>query len=80
MQIFDQKLKLTSNSRYLAFSEAPIQSPEYPLIFPVQEWPRHDDPSFIGIFYSRCKIGELNGNEAEEYAKRKPGVYFRYMP
>ena len=36
-----------------------------------------DDPSFIGIFYSRCKIGQLNGNEVEDYAKKKPGVYFR---
>ena len=25
----------------------------------------------------RCKIGELNGNEVDEYAKKKPGVYFR---
>jgi hypothetical protein len=31
----------------------------------------------MGIFYSRCKIGQLNGNEVEEYAKRRPGVYFR---
>ena len=31
----------------------------------------------LGIFYSRCKIGELNGNEVEEYAKKRPGVYFR---
>jgi hypothetical protein len=37
-----------------------------------------EDPSFIGPFYSRCKIGELNGNEVEEYAKKRPGVYFRY--
>jgi hypothetical protein len=44
----------------------------------LQEWPRVEDPSFIGPFYSRCKIGELNGNEVEEYAKKRPGVYFRY--
>ena len=30
-----------------------------------------------GSFFSRCKIGQLNGNEVEEYARRKPGVYFR---
>lgn len=35
------------------------------------------DPSFIGVFFSRCKIGQLNGNEEEEYARRRPGVYFR---
>ena len=45
--------------------------------FPTRDWPRIDDPSFIGIFYSRCKIGQLNGNEEEEYARRRPGVYFR---
>ena len=40
-------------SRYMAFSETPIQFPEYPLQFPIRDWPRVDDPSFIGIFYSR---------------------------
>ena len=54
-----------------------FQFPEYPLQFPTRDWPRIDDPSFIGIFYSRCKIGQLNGNEEEEYARRRPGVYFR---
>ena len=62
---------------HLGFSDTPIQFPEYPLEFPIRDWPRQADPSFIGIFYSRCKIGELNGNEEEEYAKKKPGVYFR---
>ncbi|TRY73653.1 hypothetical protein TCAL_08799 [Tigriopus californicus] len=62
---------------YLSFSESPIQFPEYPLQFPIRDWPRVDDPSFIGIFYSRCKVGQLNGNEMEEYAKKRPGVYFR---
>ncbi len=65
------------HSRHLAFSDVPVQYPEYPLEFPVKDWPRQDDPSFIGIFYSRCKIGQLNGNEVEEYAKKRPGVYFR---
>ena len=55
---------------YLGFSEAPIQFPEYPLMFPVPQWPRVDDPSFMGIFFSRCKIGQLSGNEEEEYAKK----------
>ena len=63
---------------YLTFSNAPQQFPEYPLRFPIQEWPRLEDPSFIAPFYSRCKIGELNGNEDDEHAKKKPGVYFRY--
>eukprot|EP00096_Caligus_rogercresseyi_P016873 TRINITY_DN996_c0_g2_i3.p1 TRINITY_DN996_c0_g2~~TRINITY_DN996_c0_g2_i3.p1 ORF type:complete len:1255 (-),score=221.80 TRINITY_DN996_c0_g2_i3:184-3948(-) len=62
---------------YISFSNIPHQFPEYPLSFPVQEWPRVSDPSFIGIFYSRCKVGQLNGNEEEEYARRRPGVYFR---
>ena len=63
--------------RYLSFSENPIQFPDYPLKFPIRNWPLVDDPSFIGIFYSRCKIGQLNGNEEEEYARMTPGVYFR---
>ena len=54
-------------------------------MFPIQDWPRNEDPSFIAPFYSRCKIGELNGNEGtdgyggvNENAAKKPGVYFRY--
>ena len=62
---------------HLSFSNTPIQFPEYPLTFPIQDWPRVEDPSFIGPFYSRCKIGELNGNENDVHAKKRPGVYFR---
>ena len=62
---------------HLSFSNTPIQFPEYPLTFPIQAWPTVEDPSFIGPFYSRCKIGELNGNENDEHAKKRPGVYFR---
>jgi len=62
---------------YLSFSNTPVQFPEYPLKFPIETWPREADPSFIGIFYSRCKIGELNGNEMDEHGKKRPGVYFR---
>ena len=61
----------------MAFSEVPIQFPDYPLEFPIKDYPRSSDPAFIGIFYSRCKIGQLSGNEELEYAKRRPGVYFR---
>ena len=71
-------LTLISNPfRHLAFSEVPIQFPDYPLEFPIKDYPRSSDPAFIGIFYSRCKIGQLSGNEELEYAKRRPGVYFR---
>ena len=31
-----------------------------------------------GPFYSRCKVGELDGNEWDEHAQKRPGVYFRY--
>ena len=61
--------------RHLSFSEVPIHYPEYPLQFPNRDYdpndPTKSDPSFIGIFYSRCKIGELSGNEEEEYAKKR---------
>ena len=33
--------------------------------------------SNIVFTFTRCKIGQLNGNEVEEYAKLRPGVYFR---
>ena len=69
--------------RHLSFSEVPIHYPEYPLQFPIRDYnpndPTKSDPSFIGIFYSRCKIGELSGNEEDEYAKKRPGVYFRLV-
>ena len=51
------------------------------MLTPAQDWPRVEDPSIIAPFYSRCKIGELNGNEGDdgldEHANKKPGVYFR---
>ncbi|CAG7823396.1 unnamed protein product [Allacma fusca] len=59
---------------FLAFSDGPTLSPEYPLEFPITDYPKHSDPSFIGPFYSKCKIGELNGDEVD---KRGSGVYFR---
>ena len=33
---------------HLSFSNTPVQFPEYPLKFPIENWPRDDDPSFIG--------------------------------
>ncbi|XP_021954689.1 protein mesh isoform X2 [Folsomia candida] len=59
---------------YLAFSDGPTLSPTYPLEFPIVEYPKQADPSFIGPFYSKCKIGELAGDELDN---RKSGVYFR---
>ncbi len=59
---------------YLAFSDGPQLSPTYPLEFPIVEYPKSPDPSFIGPFYSKCKIGELAGDELDS---RKSGVYFR---
>jgi len=62
---------------HISFSNTPVQFPEYPLQFPIRSWPKDDDPSFIGPFYSRCKVGELDGNEWDEHAQKRPGVYFR---
>ena len=45
-----------------------------PLRFPVQTWPNDKDPSFIGPFYSRCRIGRYKESDVD---KRRPGVYFR---
>lgn len=58
---------------YLEFSDPPDQY-SYPLKFPNKDWPKKNDPSFIGIFYSKCRIGKLKPGDVDE---RRPGVYFR---
>ncbi|CAH1121477.1 unnamed protein product [Ceutorhynchus assimilis] len=58
---------------YLEFSDPPPNY-NYPLTFPVRDWPKKNDPSFIGIFFSKCRIGNLRDEDED---KRLPGVYFR---
>ncbi|XP_073993823.1 sushi domain containing 2 mesh isoform X2 [Rhodnius prolixus] len=58
---------------YLEFSDPPEQM-TYPMSFPMQDWPQKNDPAFIGIFYSKCRIGSIRSNEKDQ---RQPGVYFR---
>ncbi|XP_044731193.1 protein mesh isoform X2 [Chrysoperla carnea] len=58
---------------YLEFSDPP-ENYKYPLVFPVKDWPKKNDPSFIGIFFSKCRIGALN---PEDIDRRRPGVYYR---
>ncbi|KAF7263100.1 hypothetical protein GWI33_003617 [Rhynchophorus ferrugineus] len=58
---------------YIEFSDPPPNY-EYPLVFPVKEWPKKNDPSFIGIFFSKCRIGNLRDGDIDP---RKPGVYYR---
>ncbi|KAG5897040.1 hypothetical protein JTB14_021760 [Gonioctena quinquepunctata] len=58
---------------YLEFSDPPPNY-DYPLVFPVKDWPKRNDPSFIGIFFSKCRIGNLRD---EDIDRRDPGVYFR---
>ncbi|XP_066592875.1 protein mesh isoform X2 [Prorops nasuta] len=58
---------------YLEFSDPPDHY-DYPLVFPVKDWPKKNDPSFIGIFFSKCRIGELTETEINQ---KRPGVYFR---
>jgi len=62
---------------HLGFSDAPVAFRSYPLQFPIPQWPSQPDPSFIGIFYSKCSIGQLRPEE--EGKQQKPGVYFRLM-
>ncbi|XP_033329743.2 protein mesh [Megalopta genalis] len=62
-----------SMNGYLEFSDPPEHC-TYPLKFPVPGWPKRNDPSFIGIFYSKCRIGEVRSNDID---KRMPGIYFR---
>lgn len=61
---------------YLEFSDPPEHFKGYPLTFPVKEWPKKNDPSFIGPFYSKMRIGS---KRVEDVDQRKPGVYFRLI-
>lgn len=58
---------------YLEFSDPPPTYPSYPLVFPNKDWPKANDPSFIGIFFSKCRPGTLKEGDDQ----REPGVYFR---
>lgn len=58
---------------YLEFSDPPEHF-TYPLTFPIKDWPKRNDPSFIGIFYSKCRIGRIYQTDFDQ---RSPGVYFR---
>ncbi|XP_076646307.1 sushi domain containing 2 mesh isoform X1 [Halictus rubicundus] len=62
-----------SMNGYLEFSDPPVHY-TYPLVFPVKDWPKANDPSFIGIFFSKCRIGEIRKDDIDQ---RLPGVYFR---
>ncbi|XP_011160726.2 protein mesh isoform X2 [Solenopsis invicta] len=64
--------RLTVNG-YLEFSDPP-EHLTYPLVFPIKDWPKKNDPAFIGIFFSKCRIGMIREDDID---KRKPGVYFR---
>lgn len=58
---------------FLEFSDPPIHY-TYPLVFPVKDWPKKNDPSFIGMFFSKCRIGDVRPTDIDQ---RRPGVYFR---
>lgn len=60
---------------YLEFSDPP-EHYTYPLVFPVRDWPRRNDPAFIGIFFSKCRIGRFYDTDVDQ---RAAGVYFRLV-
>ncbi|CAH0591404.1 unnamed protein product [Chrysodeixis includens] len=62
-----------SMNGYIYFSDPPDHY-TYPLSFPVKDWPDVNDPSFIGIFFSKCRIGSQRQEDPDQ---RRPGVYFR---
>uniref|UniRef100_A0A1Q3FJ17 Putative mucin/alpha-tectorin n=2 Tax=Culex tarsalis TaxID=7177 RepID=A0A1Q3FJ17_CULTA len=62
-----------SMNGFLEFSDPP-EHYTYPLNFPIKDWPRRNDPSFIGIFFSKCRIGRIYDTDIDQ---RSPGVYFR---
>ncbi|XP_063705418.1 protein mesh-like [Culicoides brevitarsis] len=61
-----------SMNGFLEFSDPPPHY-TYPLVFPIKEWPAKNDPAFIGIFHSKCRIGDVSLRDKD---KRMPGVYF----
>lgn len=62
-----------SMNGFLEFSDPPPHY-TYPLVFPTKGWPKKNDPAFIGIFHSKCRIGEVNLRDKDQ---RTPGVYYR---
>ncbi|XP_047027445.1 protein mesh isoform X3 [Helicoverpa zea] len=62
-----------SMNGYIYFSDPPDHY-TYPLSFPVRDWPDVNDPSFIGIFFSKCRIGSQRPEDPDQ---RRPGIYFR---
>ncbi|KAJ8667861.1 hypothetical protein QAD02_009524 [Eretmocerus hayati] len=62
-----------SMNGFLEFSDPP-EHYTYPLVFPVKDWPKSNDPAFIGIFFSKCRIGQLKPTDINQ---KKPGVYYR---
>ena len=63
-----------SMNGFLEFSDPPVHY-TYPVVFPTKDWPEKNDPAFIGIFFSKCRIGKLRPTDVDQ---RRPGVYFRY--
>lgn len=62
-----------SMNGYLEFSDPP-EHYTYPLVFPIKDWPKKNDPSFIGIFFSKTRIGKIRPEDVDQ---RRAGVYFR---
>ncbi|XP_017848444.1 protein mesh isoform X1 [Drosophila busckii] len=60
---------------YLEFSDPP-EYLTYPLVFPIKDWPIKRDPSFMGIFFSKCRVGRIYPSDLDQ---RTPGVYFRVV-
>ncbi|XP_054262064.1 protein mesh isoform X2 [Macrosteles quadrilineatus] len=58
---------------HVEFSDPP-EHYTYPLSFPISDWPKKNDPAFIGIFFSKCRVGSIRPTDLDQ---RTPGVYFR---
>jgi hypothetical protein len=77
MYVFTPLISQISINGYVGFSDHLRTVKGYPLRFPTETWPEDNDPSFIGPFFSECRIGALRGDERD---RRKPGVYYRSLP
>uniref|UniRef100_T1JC62 Sushi domain-containing protein n=1 Tax=Strigamia maritima TaxID=126957 RepID=T1JC62_STRMM len=58
----------------ISFGRTPA-SMDFPLKFPVDDWPRQNDPALIAPFYSFADAGK--GDDATQEEHSPPGVYLR---
>ena len=62
---------------HLSFSNFPSNI-EHPIVFPMKDWPKVNDPALIAIFYAKSRIGKSTDNDNEAISKQ-PGLYYNVL-